>query len=416
MVGNRIRKQNTGDAELDTLHPDVARDLLAFNLRKQRIVDLCNEELELDPLEGEKAYSSFHRAMNGHDAYVGIVQALEGLQYEQKTNPRKYLPKEGPGEDLAKWMAQIAKATWWFKILDLNMSESTLNAWFSGRGKKERPDVREQVDAWWARVQAAVDQAERATDREGRDRHFHGERDWGLRRDAMSWDTWCRDLIEDGLSIDQVRDRFMAEGVFLDTNSFSRKIIDLSDPQDPTEEPDFERDDYFRREMWEKLIERDFSCAVSRIPPDFDTEPTFDEKQWGDRRNEGCPEDLNAPLYDLHYRTRYTKYWDREKRCVATEDEIVAVSRDGVNWTEPTERQKRGWDKGFNEWMIALDGCKSTDNSYTQELRAARVRVKSLERTLSASSRLTDGQVVSIEAKLVEAREDVSFAYHKTKY
>lgn len=414
MGGNRVRKINTGGTELSKVGKNVACDLLAFNLRLQRIVDLCNDELELDSLEGVKAYSSFHRALDGHETYLGIVQAIEGLLYDQQSNPSKYLPKEGPGEDLAAWMAQFAKATWWYKLLDLDMSQSTLNAWFSGRGKRERPDVREQVDAWWARVQAAVAMAERVTNGEARDRHLYGERDWGLRKDAMSWDTWCKDLIEDGLSIDQVQERFLTEGALIDSNFVGLRIIDLCDPQDPTQEPDQGRD--FRREMWTKIHERDFSCAVSRTPVEFDTEPTFEEKQWGDRRNEDCPKDLNRPLYGLHYRTQYTKYWDPQKRCVMSEEEIVAVSRDKVNWTEPTERQKLGWDNGFNEWMIAMDGYKNTDNSYTQELAAAETRVRYFEQKLSKKSRLSESQVADFERKLDEAREHRSFSFQKTKY
>lgn len=406
MGDNRIRKVKS-DAELDRLDPAVTRDLLAFNLTKQRIVDLCNEELALDPLEGEISYSSFHRALDGFDAYVGIVRALNDLRYEQQTNPKKFLPIEGPGENLAEWMGQFAKATWWFDLLDLDITQSTLNAWFSGRGKRERSDIREQVVAWWERLQAAANEAERATAAIGRDRCN------GDRPDANSWDTWCKDLIEDGVSLGEVKQRFIAEGMIADSNYFGMDMIELADPQNPVSEIQGSKHSRDRRENeWRAMVERDFALAVSRIPPDFNPTPYHEENRWGDRRNENGPADLNTPLYRLHYRTRYRRFWNSETRCVDVESQIVGVSPDGRDWREPTKRESLGWDRGFNEWLVAMDAGKDTDNLYTQELNAAETRVRRLEQSLSICWNASEE--IALQSKLKEAREDANFAYRNT--
>lgn len=410
MGGNRIRKKNA-DVELDTLENGIANDLLKFNLTRQRIVDLCNAEFEDDPLEETKAYSSFHRALDGQETYKGIVREISDLWYSQAAHPRKYLPSEGPGEDLAAWMAQFAKATWWYNTLDLDMTQSTLNAWFSGRGKQERSDVREQVQAWWQRLKDAADVAERRSAAGERNRYG------GKEKTIQSWDTWCKDLLEDGDLLEDVREKFMAERLLWETHSFDPVMIDLADPQCLelgiwSETIDFARSHAERD--WEALVERDFCCAVSRTPVEFDATPYFSEKVWGDRRNEDCPKDINVALYKLHYRTRHQRFWDAEKRCVEEQREIVAVSKDGENWFEPTERQQQGWDRGFDHWLVAMDAGEDTDNLYTQELNEADGRVSRLERELSGTwSQRSDD---AIEAQLSEARDAANFAYGNTGY
>jgi len=407
MAGNRIRRQNTTD-EFERLEPGVAQDLLAFNITKQRIVDLCNKEFDEDPLEGAKNYSSFHRALDGHEVYSGIVHALTNLRDDQATNPAKYLPKEGPGEDLAEWMAQFAKATWWYNLLDLEMTQSTLNAWFSGRGKRERPDVREQVEAWWAKLSEAVELVMRRNRAEARSRHHDSEvkRDeWDKpRREAMSWDTWCKDQLEDGLSMEEVREHFIGEALIYKTSLFDVDIIDLANPQNPLEAEsptDLERN--LCEYMWSELVERDFACAVSRHPTEFDPTPFFEEDRWGDRRNEECPKDINSELYKLNYRTKVTRFWDAEQRCVSTEREIVAVSKDGIDWQEPTERQKQGWSSGFDYWLAAMDAGESTDSQYKQALDAASLRVRQIDRKLSLE--MDDAERRSLKVQLEEAQD-----------
>jgi hypothetical protein len=50
-MGERIKKIHN-DVELDRFHPNDAENLLAFNITKKRIVDLCNKGFEEDPVNG----------------------------------------------------------------------------------------------------------------------------------------------------------------------------------------------------------------------------------------------------------------------------------------------------------------------------------------------------------------------------
>lgn len=414
MAGNRIRRQNTTD-EFERLEPGVAQDLLAFNITKQRIVDLCNKELDEDPLEGAKNYSSFHRALDGHEVYSGIIHALTNLRDDQAINPAKYLPKEGPGKDLAEWMAQFAKATWWYNLLDLEMTQSTLNAWFSGRGKRERPDVREQVEAWWGKVSEAVAVAEEyeATRRRN---NFESELskadEWSTTQPTLlSWDTWCKDLIEDGVPLDQIEERYMVAQRSYSANHWNIDTIDLADPKlelrdedpHPLRVSDWEHN-------WEAIVTRDFCYALPRTPPEFDAEPWFEEDRWGDRRNEECPKDINSALYKLHYRTKVTRFWDPDERVISARREIVAVSKDGVDWQDPTDRQKQGWSNGFDYWLVAMDAGESTDSQYKQALDAASLRVRQIDRKLSLQ--MSESERRSLEAQREEAQDWENHCYN----
>ena len=51
----RIKKIHN-DVELDRYHPNDTERLLKFNITKQRVVDLCNQEFEDDPFEKEINY------------------------------------------------------------------------------------------------------------------------------------------------------------------------------------------------------------------------------------------------------------------------------------------------------------------------------------------------------------------------
>ena len=53
----RIKKQKS-EIELARFHPKDAERLLSFNIKKQRIVDLCNQEFDDDPFDQGKNYSS----------------------------------------------------------------------------------------------------------------------------------------------------------------------------------------------------------------------------------------------------------------------------------------------------------------------------------------------------------------------
>lgn len=331
---SRVRKINTSDVILDRFHSGYAERLLLFNITKQRIIDLCNKNFEDDPFDEAKNYSTWHRAMDGQDVWEGIVHALDGLYEMQTARPRRYLPQDDPGDNLREWMAQIAKATWWHKTLQLDMPLNTLNSWFSGRVTKTRPELREKVDVWWARVKVAVDEAERYSAVELRDRNQNGHK-------SKTWDTWVNDLLEDGVSIEDAREQYINEGLFYDLNSIT--LIDLSNPVSPllyTQRKDEIVAIYRigREKQFDALSESGFPKAVSRTPPIFDPEPYIEERQWGNRRDEECPKDLNTSLYSKWYRERCQRVWNVDERCVDVEREIVEVSSDGASLTKPKRR------------------------------------------------------------------------------
>lgn len=375
----RIKKQNS-EIELARFHPKDAERLLQFNITKQRIVDLCNQEFEDDPFDQGKNYSSWHRALDGQEVWEGIVQALDGLYEDQIAHPRKYLPTNDPGDDLREWMAQIAKATWWHKTLKLDLSLNTLNSWFSGRVSKTRPELREQVDAWWTRVKSAADMAERYSavgERDGVE--FRQSKGWNARPCVESWDTWCKDLLEDGLSVDEVRERFVAEGLSRDQHHLT--LIDLADPYSPlTEGYIHEHQEGWRRQQFDGLAEAGFPLALSRTPPEYDPTPFARAGKWGDRRDENGPRDLNTHLYGKHYRQQCVRRWDASERKVVVDAEIVEVSADGTNWRPASELEKQGWQSGVYFWEKALIEGQDTSNSYIQELEAAKIKEKRARR------------------------------------
>jgi hypothetical protein len=282
------------------------------------------------------------------------------------------LQQDDPGDDLREWMAQIAKATWWHKTLQLDMSLNTLNSWFSGRVSKTRPELREKVDAWWARVKAAVDDAERYSSVVERDRNKDGSK-------VKTWDTWVNDLLENSVLIDNARTQYIDEGLLHDLNHLN--LIDLSNPISPLssiqKKGEHEAMDRTVREQeFIALHKAGFSKAVSHTPPKFESEPFIKESQWGDRRNEECPKDLNTSLYSKWYRERCQRYWDDQERRVDVTAEIVEVSTDGENWREPNETEKKGWDNGIYYWEEALIAGSNTGNSYYQELEDASSKEK----------------------------------------
>lgn len=369
---SRVRKINTGDVLLDRYHPNDAERLLRFNITKQRIVDLCNKDFEDDPFDEAKNYSTWHRAMDGQEVWEGIVHALNGLYEDQTARPRQYLPQDDPGDDLSEWMAQIAKATWWHKTLQLDMPLNSLNSWFSGRVSKTRPELREKVDAWWASVKAAVDEAERYSSVLERDRNKDGNM-------VMTWDTWVNDLLEDGVSIENARAQYIDEGLLHDLNHL--KLIDLTNSMSPlsTVQKKGEYEAMYRamrEQEFDTLHKAGFPKAVSRTPSEFDAAPFIKESQWGDRRNEECPKDLNTHLYGKRYRERCQRYWDDQERRVDVTTEIVEVSTDGENWREPNETEKKGWDNGIIFFFEAIHADQDASNSYTQELEQAKRAVK----------------------------------------
>ncbi|MDJ0993802.1 MAG: hypothetical protein QNI90_09530 [Dinoroseobacter sp.] len=386
-------KTRNANAELDTLPSSVKDDLLKFNLTKKRIVDLVNEVFEDDPLEGVKAYSSFHRALDGFETYKAIVDELTGLRDSQIARPSDFLPDEGPREDLVAWMSQIGKATFWYDVLDLDMTQSTLNAWFSGRGKRERPDVREQVEAWWDRLQEAVGIAERVSMAETRDRYEVGNHlyDRDLRA-IETWDTFCKDL---DCSVEDMREPLAQELGFMWANT--PQMIDLNNPSFDVQP--FEPDYHYADRLLARLVERDFCYAVSKEVPNI-PEPEMREAQWPDRRSEEGPVDVNRELYRLHYREVTTYFWNARARRVDHTREVVAVS-DGQEWREPTEREREGWNSGFDDYIRALDAFKSTDNEYTREVDRAEQALRAAQNALEDEG-WDERKVDGLEEKVAE--------------
>jgi len=410
MGGNAIKTQNT-DVERAKFHPSHTKRLLSFNITKQRIVDLCNQEWTEDPFEKEVNYSSWHRAMDGHEVFVGVISQLEGLYEAQKANPRKFLPQDDPGENLREWMAQIAKATWWHKTLELEMPLNSLNSWFSGRISKTRPELVEKVNDWWASVTAAADEAERYSAVLERDRYRDGNFDMG---NALSWDTWCKDLLEDGLSVDQLRERYIEEGLIYDINPYV-ELINLADPKSPLNyegsNKEFKRTK--RSEEFEKLLESGFPKALSRTPTTFDPEPFIRQGQWGDRRNEECPKDINSRLYGKNYRERCVRFWNKETRCVGVEADIVEVSVDGENWRPANETEKKGWDNGMFYWEQALlETGEPPENSYTRELNEAKLKEKSARQEFEGN--LDVDRDAALRAALMNAERELKVAFDNT--
>ncbi|MDU9006834.1 hypothetical protein [Sedimentitalea todarodis] len=126
-----------------------AAQLMAFNIRKQRIVDPCNVEFDEDLFDEARDYSSWNRALNGKEVWEGIVDALHDLWGDQVSHPGKCLPNDVPPDDgLQGCMKQIATAPWWLDVLPVSALQSAFNAWFSGRpmGKAKVAEVKAAVD------------------------------------------------------------------------------------------------------------------------------------------------------------------------------------------------------------------------------------------------------------------------------
>lgn len=307
MGSNRIRKINT-DVELDRFSSKDAERLLAFNLTKKRIVDYCNQDFTDDPFDQAKNYSTWHRALDGNEVWEGIVHALERLYSMQEKYPWRYLPDPPLEENLHTWMKGLASADWWMKVLQPEASPSAFRAWFSNRpmGKKKIEDVRVRVDEWWARLQEQVALSRRYTFAHQRREHM-----WrGESPSIESWDTWCKDRLEEAMSVNDVREAMVDEAMLLNRHHLS--LLDLANPK--ALRPSGHSQDYLARERkswgreFDERKELGFPFAVSRTPIEFE-EREIVQGQWGDRRQERCSKDLNVPLYNMHFREEVTQWW-----------------------------------------------------------------------------------------------------------
>ncbi|EAP83959.1 hypothetical protein EE36_12873 [Sulfitobacter sp. EE-36] len=350
-----------------------AKALLGFNSSTKRIVDLCNKDFEDDPFDEAKNYSTWHRALDGQEVWNGIVRALESLYDHQRDRPWEYLPEAPPEENLHQWMKSLRSADWWMEALQPEASPSAFRAWFSNRpmGKKKVADVHERVNAWWAKLQEQVALARRYTFATERERQSQQ----GGRSHLHTWDTWCKDRLEEGLSADQVRDMMVDECLLVEMHSL--ELLDFAIPNALRKSKGVEKHrDYFVQQAhahFGKLLESGFPRAIPRKPPEFDPGPAISEHQWGDRRQERCSKDMNVPLYNIWYRESETRWWNADTREIESATEIVAVSQDGQNWRDPNEREKQGWDSGDYWFAYAFEVARTTGrdvdirNSYERE-------------------------------------------------
>ncbi|SEL30082.1 hypothetical protein [Jannaschia helgolandensis] len=385
-----------------------AAQLMAFNIQKQRIVDLCNVEFDEDLFDEAKDYSSWHRALAGKEVWEGIVDALHNLWGNQVSHPRKYLPHDGPPDDgLHDWMKQIATAPWWRDVLQVSASQSAFNAWFSGRpmGKAKVAEVKAAVDDWWARLMAAVERAEYAS--------LARDMAWskGSGRSARSIDSYFyTKVVEEDMAVTDARKLFV--DMHEKSHRYHARPIDLADPQDPLIPMDTTDAGFYQRhfEKWfDQMHEAGYPNALPSIPPDFDAKPWFEVKRWGGAKNEECPKDLNEVLYGMWYRVKYQRFWNAEMRMVDQTHEIVEVSDDGEEWRAANEREVRGWDPGTELFFRGLHENGDGRSQHEREVDDLRGKIKRLRHTSQSAFKpeervLAQAQLTEAEKRLGELR------------
>lgn len=381
-----------------------AAQLMAFNIKKQRIVDLCNVEFDEDLFDEAKDYSSWNRALNGKEVWEGIVNALDDLLGDQIRHPRKYLPDDGPpDEGLQDWMKQIATAPWWRDVLQVSASQSAFNAWFSGRpmGKAKVAEVKAAVDDWWARLMEAVERAEYASlahDMAGRSR--------GCGKTAGNFDSYFfTKVVEEGMSVNDARDLF----VDMNMKAFRHHAnpIDLANPQDPLTPMESAHNE-MARELFERefdqMHEAGYPNALPSIATDFDAAPWFEVKRWGGPENEECPKNINEELYGLWYRVKFQRFWNAEYRKIALSHEIVEVSEDGEEWRLPSKREVRGWDPGTILFMRGLIEDGDGRSQYEREVDELRSKIKRLRFATQSAFKAEERATAQIELTAAEKR------------
>lgn len=388
------------------MHTNDTAALLRFNISKQKIVDLCNVEFEEDVFDKAKVYSSWNRALNGKEVWQGITDAIDCLMTDQTAHPRSYLPHKGPpAEDLACWMKQIGGASWWREILNVSASQSAFNAWFSGRtmGKDKVAEVKAAVDVWWTKVMAACDRAEFASlGRELReasynDRHAHGLASYFFTK-----------IEEEGMSLDDART------LYLDLHDCAfqhyTSLIDLTNPVDPLTPMHGGHTEFLRNEYvadFDAMVASGFPNHIPKTAPAFDDEPWVEIKQWGDRRQEESPKDLNVALYGLWYKRECRRVWDAFERRIEVQYAIVEVSEDGQNWTAARDHHKRGWDAGTFFFCKHFDETGETPvNSYTRERQEIEVRIREIQNKVNSPA-TADTELSRLLAELSASHREI---------
>ncbi len=405
---NRVRRVQS-EVELATFPEHDAALLMQFNLSKQRIVDLCNAELEDDVLLDERDYSTYNRALNGLEVWEGIVLSLDSLLEMQIAYPWKYIDMTRT-KDLRKDMKRLAKAPWWYDTLGLTMSQSSFNAWFAGRtmGKNKIAEVQEKYDNWHGRMESALNDARDYTMVIWADR-----RDLRDRIGADSWDTFIKDMLDAGMEIEQARAKYTERADKYDAAYLT--MIDPADPVSPLRKTSMKskllesiRED--RQDAFDAMVKEGFPKA--KPMPVATDEVYYRKGKWGDRRDEEGPVDHNTYLYGLYYREKCQDYVDEVEREICVNSEIVSVSKDGQEWLPADERHKRGWINGFDDYILALDAGKDTSNQYTQAVEAARVKVRQLRQQCEMWS--NRHKYDELQAELVRADKALEDALNNT--
>jgi hypothetical protein len=389
-----------------TFGKGYAEQLMAFNIQKQRIVDLCNVDFDDDLFDDAKDYSSWNRALNGKEVWEGIVDALYNLWSSQVSHPRKYLPADGPPDDgLQDWMKQIAPAPWWRDVLQVSASQSAFNAWFSNRpmGKAKVAEVKAAVDDWWARLMVAVERAEYAS--------LANDMAWTNGRSARSIDSYFyTKVVEEGMAVDDARDLFV--DMQEKSQRYHARPIDLADPEDPLIPMDATHAEMYRRDYvkaFDDMHAAGYPNALPSIPIDFDAEPWIMVKRWGGPENEECPKDLNEVLYGLWHRVKFQRFWNAEMRMVDQTYEIIEVSDDGKEWRAANEREVRGWDPGTELFFRGLHDDGDGRSRYEREVDELRSKIKVLrfksQNPRSSENRATaQSELTAAEKRLGELR------------
>jgi len=372
--------KHSEERELSNFDTSDSDRLVRFNIYKQRIVDLANQDFADDWFNDAKSYPSWNKALNGENCWVGLVDRLEGLLAEQTRHPRKYLPADDPpdADQLVPWMKQIAGAPWWHKVLNLSASTAAFNAWYSGRamGKDKVAVVKAKVDEWWGRVKAACERAElRSLGQELSDRMRRAEVDSPGADVHDGLTSYFYHLVRE-CGMPEAEARALYQDMMELSVAYRAELIDLTDPKDPLEllpgrmadSREVAREAYGRE--FDQMVADGFPRSVPKHSPACEPCEVFQVRRWGDRRDEDSPKDLNQDLYGLHYRERTRHYWDADVRRGRSDTEIIETSEDGLTWRPATEREKQGWDRGAYFWHQALNqGVYPVENGYTRDLR-----------------------------------------------
>lgn len=345
-------KAHTPEKDTEKLQPAEIEALLRFNIKKQRVVDLCNKGGD------EISYSTYHRALDGLPTWVGITSSLRYLLKEQALRPLDHIPGE-PTDDLPEYLKAIAPLAAWFDRLDLKCSKASFLAWGSGgsMAAAKVAEVREKVDAWYARLRdvATIEQGH------GEGRSFM-EREFRdgthcLQSLVYSW------IIEQGMHSDEAHERFLR--VYWNQRFSPLTTIDMLDPKVVSKPFDM-TEDYWQRFIlpeaearWKEIILSEMRGARPGIPPHGRTYAIDTERVWPDARfdrpgDHADPYNLNQELYGRRYRVREFMRWEPDGRFyVLDRSEVTEVFDEG--WRAANERERQGWDEGTRFFIANME-------------------------------------------------------------